>query len=81
VLIVPDSAQFILNFKNFFNFSMYDFTVELLNIINSETKMPVAACVNKYTNPIDCFQAGNLAEFIKPKMFILQSQYDSWALM
>jgi hypothetical protein len=29
---------------------------------------------------MDCFQSGNLAPFIKPKMFVLQSQYDSWGL-
>lgn len=29
---------------------------------------------------MDCFQSGNLATFIKPKMFVLQSQYDSWGL-
>lgn len=43
--------------------------------------MPLAECVKKYPGQTQCFQSGNLYEFIKPKMFVLQSQYDSWGLI
>lgn len=43
--------------------------------------MPLAECVREYPHQKECFQSGNLHQFIKPKMFILQSQYDSWGLI
>ena len=41
------------------------------------------ACVDHYggkENQLPCFLAGNLAQFIKVPLFIIQSTYDTWAL-
>lgn len=59
---------------------MYDYVINLVTLVNTETKVPLKACVDRYPDQMDCFQSGNMAEFIKPKTFVIQSQYDSWGL-
>ena len=81
VLIVPDSGTMLVTFPNYFNnknLLYYAKTTHELTL--TETKMPLAECVAHYPDQDDCFQSGNLATFIKPKMFILQSEYDEWGL-
>jgi hypothetical protein len=59
---------------------MIDYSAAGLKISNEQTSMPLKECVKKYPTQAECFQAGNLYEFIKPKMFVVQSQYDLWGL-
>jgi len=81
VTIVPDSGTFILDFPSFYNDkTMIDYSAAGLKISNEQTPMPVKECVQRYPTQAECFQSGNLYEFIKPKMFVIQSQYDLWGL-
>lgn len=82
VLIIPDSGTMILDFPNLYNNkTLTDYTIETYKLVLEETKIPLAECVKKYPSQIECFQSGNLYEFIKPRLFVLQSQYDSWGLI
>lgn len=78
-MIVPDSGLFICDFPNLYNNkTLFDYTKATFELINTDVKMPLTECVKKYPNQLQCFEAGKLYEFIKPRMFVLQSQYDSW---
>lgn len=82
LLILPDSGTMILDFPNLYNNkTLIDYTIETYKLVLSETTMPLKECVLKYPSQIECFQSGNLYEFIKPRTFVLQSQYDSWGLI
>jgi hypothetical protein len=81
VIIVPDSGTFIIDFPSpSTNKTMQYYTSATFNIINAETQMPLTACVEKYPTQGECFQSGNLHEFIKPRVFVVQSQYDEWGI-
>ena len=44
--------------------------------------MPLTDCAKHYGSAqVSCFQSGNAAPFIKPRVFFLQAQYDSWYIL
>jgi O-palmitoleoyl-L-serine hydrolase len=82
VLVVPDSGTMILDFPNLYNNkTLVDYTIETYKLVLAETTIPLTECAKKYPSQVECFQSGNLYEFIKPRLFVLQSQYDSWGLI
>lgn len=52
----------------------------LFKLINTEVKMPNKECVAEYPNQRECFIAGVLANYIKTPVFLIESQYDLWAI-
>lgn len=61
VLLIPDSGIFILDFPNpYNNKTMEYYTSSTYQLVNTETKMPIPECVERYPRQVECFQAGNL---------------------
>jgi hypothetical protein len=85
IIAIADSGVFGSDFVNPFT-NRTDVIVyfkPLFALVNNEIDMPMKACVEHYggkENQLPCFLAGNLAEFIKVPIFIIQSTYDTWAL-
>lgn len=53
----------------------------LIDIVWGSQRFPLEKCLDEWKNDtVPCFNAANLAKYIKVPMLILQSAYDEWAI-
>ena len=82
VYVVADSAVIVSDFRSPLtnHTPVLEKAANLFKIVNTETKIPSAECVKDYPNQRECLLAGVLANYIQTPVYLIESQYDNWAI-
>lgn len=82
VLVVADSAVIVADFRSPLtnHTPVLEKSANLFKLINTETKIPSEECLKDYPNQRECLLAGVLANYIQTPVYLIESQYDLWAI-
>jgi hypothetical protein len=82
VYVLADSAVEVLDVRSALTNRtvVLEKTANLFKLVNTEIDIPNAECVKDYPGQRECLMAGVLAHYIKTPVYLIESQYDLWAL-
>ena len=82
VYVVADSAVEVLDVKSALtNRSVViEKTANIFKLVNTEITIPNKECIKDYPGQRECLMAGVLAHYIKTPVYLIESQYDLWAI-
>lgn len=82
VYVVADSAVIVSDFRSPLtnHTPVLEKSYNLFKLINTETKIPNEECLKDYPNQRECLMAGVLAKYIQTPVYLIESQYDLWAI-
>lgn len=81
VVAIPDSGLFLVEYVNSFGSSLSEYIINLFKLMDNDVDLPMPECKTAFPDdPMQCYSANNIAKFIKPPIFIIESQYDMWSI-
>lgn len=81
VYAVPDSGLFLIDYVSpFTGVPLERYLSNLYKLMDGDVQPPIPECNTDFADPMDCFNANRIAKYLRPPVFVVESEYDQWSV-